>query len=178
MSIIVEDGSGLANSECYISVADADTYHSNRNNTAWASLSTAIKEASLRKATDYMIGIYRLRWLGRRRLTTQALDWPRVGVVLEDFGNVQFGSYGLFQVSYTIVPNEIKNACAEFALRASTANLVDDQTQKTIEETVGPITVKYDTNSSQSIRYPQIQSMLNVYLINHGNSAMRKLIRS
>src|ERR1700756_1371902 len=123
MSLIVEDGTGLANAESYISVADATTFHNNRNNTAWAALTTAVQEACLRKATDYMIAKYRMRWLGRRVLITQAVDWPRVGEVLEDFGGSQgrnnMGSYGLFQISYKIVPVEVANACALLALKAS-----------------------------------------------------------
>jgi len=35
MSIVVEDGTGLATAETYISVADATTYHTARGNSAW-----------------------------------------------------------------------------------------------------------------------------------------------
>ena len=66
MSLIVEDGTGKSNAESYISVADADTYHSNRDNTDWAALTTAEKERLLRIATDYMVAVYRLRWDGYR----------------------------------------------------------------------------------------------------------------
>ena len=43
MSLIVEDGTGLAGAESYVSVTDADTYHDKRGNTAWATLTTAQK---------------------------------------------------------------------------------------------------------------------------------------
>ena len=52
MSLVVEDGTGKADAESYISVADADTYHSNRGNTDWAALTTTEKEQLLRGATD------------------------------------------------------------------------------------------------------------------------------
>lgn len=182
MSLIVETGTGASTAESYISVVDADTYHSNFNNTAWTALSTPVKEASLRKATQFMLGRYRMRWLGRRVLTTQALDWPRVGVVLEDFnggqGRQHMGSYAMFQVDYTIVPIEIKNACAELGLRASTGPLLDDQSQKVIEEVVGPITVKYDPSSPQEIRYKMVDNMVRVYLVAGGNSNVVGLLRS
>ena len=179
MTIIAEDGSGLADAESYCDVTFADTYHSNRANTAWALLTTAIKEANLRKATDYMLGQYRMRWLGRRVTITQALDWPRVGVVIEDLtGGAGVASYGLFQLSFTIVPVEVKNACAELALRSSASALIIDQTQKVIQETVGPVTVKYDSNAPQQIQYSQIDAMLRVYLTAGGNMAMVKLIRT
>jgi hypothetical protein len=182
MSLIVETGTGASDSESYLSVVDADTYHLNRGNTLWATITTLEKEQALRRATDYMMGKYRLRWLGRRVLITQALDWPRVGVVLEDFGGSQgragMGSYGLFQVPYTIVPLEVKNACAELAMRATMGPLVDDVSQNVTQETIGPITVKYDTTSPQYVRYLQIDQMIRVYLSAGGNVNMVKLGRS
>ena len=178
MALITEDGTGKSNAESYISVADADTYHSNRGNAAWAALDTATKESCLRKATDYMIGTYRSKWLGRRVLITQSLDWPRVGVILEDFGNVQFGAYGFFQVSYQIVPTEVKNACAELALKAFSAELLADQKQKIIEKTVGPIKVKYDPYAGQAVIYAQVHAILRVYLASRGNNNIAKLLRS
>src|SRR3972149_388650 len=135
MTIIAEDGTGLGNAESICSVTSADTYHSDRGNTAWALLTTAIKEASLRKATEYMASEYRSRWLGRRATSTQSLDWPRILVYLQDIGN-----NSLFLVPSTTVPVEVKRACAELALRASTAPLIEDQSRKTSEETIGPIT--------------------------------------
>jgi hypothetical protein len=66
MTLTVEDGTGKADAESYISVADADTYFTARNNATWAALSTSDKEAALRKATDYMLQAYRVRWAGMR----------------------------------------------------------------------------------------------------------------
>jgi hypothetical protein len=181
-SLIVEDGSGLATSESYCSVQTADLYHSDRGNAAWALLTTSLKEGCLRRATDYMLGQYRLRWKGRRVLITQALDWPRVGVVVEDFGGGQgragMGSYGLFQILYTIVPNEVIYACADLALRASTSTLAADQSQKAIEKTVGPIKIVYDPDSSLAVFYRQVDQILRVYMIAGGNSNVVSLLRS
>lgn len=182
MTLIVETGTGDSAAESYISVADADTYHDKFGNASWALLDDTFKEGFLRQATFFMLGRYRMRWLGRRVLITQALDWPRVGVVLEDFGGGQgrngMGSYGLFQVSYTIVPIEVKYACAELALRASVGPLLADQQQKVLMETVGPVSVKYDEQSPQSVRYVQVDELVRVYLLAGGNQASMKLIRS
>lgn len=182
MPLVTETGAGLSNAESYCSIDYADTYHDNRGNSTWIKLSDDIKEQCLRKATDYMIGEYRDRWKGRRVLITQALDWPRVGVVIDDFGGSQgrnaFGSYGLFQVDYTIVPNEVKNACAELALKAVTVTLNEDISRQTIRETVGPISVEYDKAAPVYTKYRQIDMMLKVYLDGGGNGAMIKLSRS
>ena len=71
MTIIVEDGTGLANAESYVSVVDANTYHSKLGNDAWTDLDTSVKEQLLRKATDYMVAQYRLQYAGYRRYSTQ-----------------------------------------------------------------------------------------------------------
>ena len=53
MSLIVEDGSGLSNSESYVSVADADTRQSNLGNDTWATLTTAKRLRSVLSARVY-----------------------------------------------------------------------------------------------------------------------------
>ena len=137
MTLIAEDGSGKSDSESYISVADASNYHTVRGNTAWAALTTdAIREQCLRKATDFMRQAYRSRWQGYKVNEDQALDWPRYGVEVEGYA-----------VDSDIVPTEVKNACAELALKASAAELNPDLTQGVLSETVGSISV---TNLHQS----------------------------
>lgn len=182
MSLIVEDGTGLPNAESYCSVAFADTYWSNLADTVWSALTTAQKEAALRKATTFMVQLYRMRWKGRRVLITQALDWPRVGVVLEDFGGSQgrhgFGSYGLFQVSYTIVPKELQSSCAEMAYRTLSGDLAADLGQVVTSEKVGPLQVNYDKNSPQYIRYRAMDMLLKPYLVDGGSDAQFRLGRT
>lgn len=113
MALVVEDGTGLANSESYISVADADTYHSDFGHTVWTGEDT-VKEAALRNATQYLDSKYVRRWKGLSVLSTQALDWPRTGVTLTD---------GWLVVS-TVIPLDLQHACAELALYALTEDLV------------------------------------------------------
>ena len=173
MSLIVEDGTGLASAESYISVADADTYHSNRGNDDWAGLTTSQKERLLRIATDYMVAVYRLRWDGYRYVNTQALDWPRIYVPIRDICSVNaFPQY----VDFDVVPTQVKNACAEFALKANSETLLADQEQVAIREKVGPIEVEYDKFSPQFKRYVQIESTLSIYFASSANQV--KLMRT
>lgn len=173
MSLIVEDGTGLATAESYISVADADTYHSNRGNSDWMALTTAVKERLLRIATDYMVAVYRLRWDGYRYVNTQALDWPRIYVPVRDVCSVN--AYPEY-VSFDVVPTQVKNACADLALKANSETLLDDQTQGTIREKVGPIEVEYDKYSPQFKRFLQIESTLSIYFASSANQV--KLMRT
>jgi hypothetical protein len=175
MTIIVEDGTGLANAESYVSVVDANTYHSKFGNDAWTDLDTSVKEQLLRKATDYMVAQYRLQYAGYRRYSTQSLDWPRLYVPLIDSlsANV-FPQY----VDFDIVPTTVKNACAELALKAYTAILMQDLTQGVIREKVDVIEVEYDKFSPQQTRYEQIDAMLSVFFKQQGNDMSRSLVRT
>ena len=168
MSLICEDGSGKSDSESYISVADASSYHTARGNTAWAALATdALREAALRRATDYMRQAYRSRWQGYKVNEDQALDWPRYGVEVEGYA-----------VDSDIVPTEVKNACAELALRASAADLNPDLTQGVLSEQVGSIQVTYDKTSPQFTRYRAIDAILSPYLRAGGGGCSMGVIRS
>jgi hypothetical protein len=138
-----------------------------RGHTAWAALTLAQKEQALRRATDFMVARYRLKWEGYRTSPAQSLDWPRQCVVIEGW-----------TLPTNHIPRDIKRACAELALKASAAPLVEDATQAVIQETVGPITTRYDPNSPSVIRYTQVDMMLAPYLGGRGNSAMVKLARS
>lgn len=176
MAIVVEDGTAKSNAESYISVVDASTYHAGRGNAAWAALaSDTIREQNLRKATDYMLQIYRKQWSGYRYTATQALDWPRSFVYLEPFVHGATGTYP-YLVANDTVPTEVKNACAELALRASAGELFADLAQGITSERVGPLTTEYDKASPQSARYVAVDAMLAPYLARGGNAV--RVIRS
>lgn len=128
--------------EAYISVTDADTYFSLRGNTAWAALTTPAKEAALRLSTDYMAGAY--KWCGERTTDTQALDWPRTGTQYDD----------------DVIPEAVKRANAELAVRASAGSLLADQGAQVKSETVGPISVTYADGARQSVRYAAVDASL------------------
>ena len=157
MSLIVEDGTGKSDAESYISVADADTYFSNRGDTVWDALETAAKEESLRKSTDYMEQVYRESWQGGRVFTTQALSWPRYSVLVDGF-----------YIANDEVPDDVANACAILALKASAAELSPDLTQAKTKSKVGPIAVEYNNASPQYTRYRSVDNMLIPYLDGYG----------
>ena len=144
MALTVETGTGSATADSYISLVDAATRHTNLGNTAWAALaSDTVREQYLRRATEYMEGAYRLRWKGYSKTATQALSWPRSFVYREPFVQGAVGSYP-YLVSDTIVPNEVKNACADLALKSATVTLADDLGQAVVREKIGVIETEYD----------------------------------
>jgi len=80
MALIVEDGTGLANAESYISVVDCDALliQWGRSSAAWLALTDAEKEGLLRNSTMFIDSEYAGRWSGCVVNNTQSLSWPRL----------------------------------------------------------------------------------------------------
>lgn len=182
MALIVEDGSIVQGAESYVSVDNADIYLNARGMGNWSILTVDQKEQALRRATDFMLGRYRGQWKGSKVKYEQDLDWPRVGVTPDDAQtpfSLQVGyGYGyMYVIPYTSVPKEVKNACCELALRAASGPLLEDIQQRVIQETVGPITTKYDPNSPQYVQYAQVDAILKPLLGVGGGGATVRLNR-
>lgn len=149
MALIVEDGSGKTDAESFCSVAAADSYHAKMGNIAWADLDADVKEQCLRRATQYMQGAYRLRWLGTLTKYNQALAWPRFDVRFDGL------NWPIDQV-----PPEVIHACALLALKASTEALAPDIEREVIAESVGSIAVTYKSGAPAYKRYREVDMLL------------------
>lgn len=153
MALIVEDGTGKADAEAYISVADADAYFAARGDIAWAALDNQSKEQALRKGADYMASAYGNQWKGERISPTQALDWPRRCVRV-----------ARFTLPMTAIPLAVSRANAEMAVRSIGGDLQADEASQVKQETVGPITVIYSDGARQGVRYAAVDGMLSSLL--------------
>lgn len=83
VTIIKEDGTGIANANSYATLAEAETYleQTGRKSTgAWNTAGTDAKSAALISGTDYMDQRNRKRYKGTRFSSAQRLEWPREGV--------------------------------------------------------------------------------------------------
>ena len=172
MSLIVEDGTGVVGAESYATEAQATAYFSNRGVTTWTAV--ANKEAALRKATDYMVQNYRLAWKGCRVDPEQALDWPRFECYVSGHRSGKFSSDYL--VPSNVVPNEVRNACIELALKTSSEDLNPDLTQQVLSEKVGSLAVTYSESSPQYKRFRAVDMSLRHLLV--GNAVTRQVARS
>ena len=153
--MVVEDGTGLSNADSFVSVAYADTYFSTRNVTAWASLTN--KEALLIKATDYIEAVYSEAWKGTTLTDTQSLSFPRI---IDDA---------------TVYPDRLLKAVCELAYKANSGDLLVDVEQRTIEEKIDVITVKYAEYSDQKTQYSMVYGLISPYLMSSGVS--KKAVR-
>lgn len=151
MALTVEDGTGLTNAQSYISVADADTYHTDRGNTDWTSASSGEKETALVKATQWIDGKYRRRWRGIRSTAGQALTWPRSSVYDIDGFNV------------TGIPARLKYATAEAALlivQGENLSPALERGGRVVSETVGPISTTYESGAPATTVYSAITDLI------------------
>lgn len=170
MAFVVETGAGLADSNSFASVAEADAYFSDRGVTAWGSLTTAVKQTSLIKATDYLEATYSQAWIGDKVSLAQALSFPRTNMVSEGF-----------YLPSDEVPNRVVYATIEMALRASTGEvLISDQSQQIVKEKVDVIETTYSEFSDPAQRYPYVNKLLSALLntFTGGNFASAQTVRT
>lgn len=146
MAFLVEDGTGVANANSYVTVDEADTYFTDRRKQNWVG-SDADKQAALIAATDYIEQRFGLQFLGCPEFDAQTLSFPRTGLV-DPAGNEVEG-----------IPLRLKQAQYEYALCAMAGELfntptVDATGLKVTEKkvVVGPIetTTKFDGDASIS----------------------------
>lgn len=150
--LIVENGTGLANANAYVSVEFADEYFSARGNQTWAGLDNAVKEATIIKATDYLEAVYFDKWQGERLKSDQTLSFPR-----SPFG----------------MPTKFKSAVCELAIRANAGELMSDIERLTTKEKVGSIEVEYAQNTDPATKYAYVASLLKPFLKSASTMVMR-----
>ena len=185
MALIVEDGSGVANAESLVSVSFADDYATRYGLDAWASLTLTQKEVALRKATAYLQSVYHGKWAGYRSYQHQALDFPRAYIpkdrsLVDDDSILSPTGDTAFYPSNE-VPNEVQAATVELATKSLSAALLPDFDRLPKRETVGPLTVEYESNKSPVTTYPQIERMLARFFISGAtgfNSGTVRLVRA
>jgi len=104
----------IVGTDTYLSVADADTYWSNRNDSVWSAATDSNKESALREATQYVDGAF--NFIGTQKITN-TLAWPRLSAT------VLHGNFKGVTYDSTTIPPQIKDAVAELALEALSARL-------------------------------------------------------
>lgn len=109
MALVVETGTGMASADAYVSVEDADSYHSSFGNAAWSKLAASVKETTIRRATRDIDLLYGALFESERSTDVQALAFPRVAF-----------AKGNLTVESNEVPDLLKKATLEMALLIAT----------------------------------------------------------
>ena len=152
MALTVENGTGLAAAESFISEADADTYLTEHADPAtWTGANTAEKEAALRYATEWLDGKY--EWDGTIKVTTQALGWPRTSA---------YDNESRLAAS-TSVPGRVERATCEVALShlSDALNATQARGGAVRREKVGSLEVEYEPGAAAEVQLPHISRILN-----------------
>ena len=164
MSLIVEDGTGLAGAESYCSVADFRTLCGAVGLNVSA-VSDERAEQLLRQATEFLAG-YDRAWKGRRVGAAQALDWPRADV--EAHGH---------RLPAYVIPGGLVGACARLAYKAISGPLTRDIKPQKTRVKVGPIETEVAPGTPQATQYLDVTRMLAPYLRSASPYAV-KLVRN
>jgi hypothetical protein len=184
--LIVEDGTIVVGANSYSSRVAASAYHAARDNGAWFNLTSAEMDAALIKATDYLVQKYTLRWKGIRVNIAQPLDWPRAGVVTEDFRDPTNSPSSVIRDDLSFlfpedeVPQEVIDSTAILALESVTGELLPSQSRGGDIKRVkaGSAEVEwFQSASSESRNFPAIESassgLLSKYLTRRSNKLPR-----
>lgn len=155
MALIVEDGTGVADSDAYPS-RDVVVAYAAARGLSFPVADTDAADASIRRGTAYIDFTYRTRFPGqRKRFRLQALEWPRVGVV---------DAQG-FPVGSSEIPVEIINATCEAAVRelASPGSLAPDVTPGKVKKRVrveGAVEVEYAVGGGGAMSQQPISTII------------------
>jgi len=170
MALTVETGAIIADAESYVSVTDANAYHTARNNAGWTG-ADSLKEAALRRATSYIDWKYSRKWKGLRVAPAQPLMWPRNFVLqFEEEGFLGYANSPVY-INSNVIPQCLKDAVCEAALRALTENMEDDTVTGIKSKTIGGVIETVFTGSSEDSRksYPIVERLLSSLLKSNNN---------
>jgi len=135
-TIIVEDGTIVANATSYVSVADVESYISER---ALTTITTADIDELIIRSMDY---IEELKFKGVKGTKDQSLVWPRFGVIVDGY-----------LVDSDEIPQLLKDAVSEcvIAINDSKSPLADiERTKQSVGVGSGAVSVTYTPGGNQN----------------------------
>lgn len=164
MALIVETGGIIAGANAYISLAEFKAY------VGTITLPTATDtdyERAIILGARYLDGKYRDRWAGYRvQPLTQTMEWPRLYVPFKGLapGIARGAAYASYLLS-TIIPQRLKDANSEAALRALSGPLAIDADVSVRNQKIDVIETEYAPGSTPGqLIYQVIDQLLSDYL--------------
>lgn len=151
MALVIEDGTQKTNANSYVTVVQYDAYLDARY-TGRTDISDAQAEAYILRAMDYFESRV---FQGTKASETQALQWPRNGIVIDGFGK-----------DGNEIPPEVQTSIYELAYGFEQGYGANDPVpRETISESVGNLSVTYKNGSADRTLTPA------------ATHAMRKLVK-
>lgn len=158
-----------ANADSYVTLAEIDTYWSNRDyrknlaGIGWdEAADDAAREAAAREGTQYVEAEFSHRFIAGRLSPTQALWFPTYATY-DNFGRVISGS----------IPSCVKDAVCELALESLSTrlNLPKDRGGGIKSAKVGPIEVEYQADAPAKRTYEFAMQILRPVIRGYGTGS-------
>ena len=146
MAVTFDATTGGTSANSYITVEDADDYFAMRVHADnWDAASTATKQKVLMDATRRLD---RIQYTGEKTSDTQALEWPRTGVILRDEA-----------IDDDEIPARILDAVCELALAVLNSNIDTGVPEGVQSFTVGGVSVGLSGASSSTFP-PEVDRLI------------------
>jgi hypothetical protein len=151
MAFTLENGSGVAGANAYVTEAELETYADDRSVT----LASGDESAAIVRASAALDAIYRPRFVGyKTHGRNQGLEWPRTAAYDRE-GYVVDGAS---------IPVEIKNAVCEMAIRELTEpnSMLPDLERggQILMMRAGSVEIQYGANAQARTTFQLIDGML------------------
>ena len=186
IGIIQEDGTGLPDANSYAAAADSDLYHAGHlYPTGWTTASDLRKTQALVMATRLIDA--ECMFMGFRKSSAQALQWPRVQVPDRESPGVYWvpglviglGPVAPQYLSSDSVPPCVINATCELAREL----LLADRTGAPLGEglqssAVSGSTFVYDKSDRRPVLTPVVEALLARVLLSSPKMSAVRLVRS
>lgn len=182
VTIIVEDGSGLAEANSFVSVEDAESYFSGRLYVAtWVAAGDDDKARALIMATRAINNA--IQWDGQRGSIEQALEWPRRWLPRRDapgyIPGYGFSSFGQYWPDDEL-PRQLVEATCEMALALFNNDRTADADTKGIRSIGlgnGAIDITFDPGDRPIALTDEVMRLLSVFGKVRGKGGMVRLTR-
>jgi hypothetical protein len=154
VTLIIEDGTIVANANSYVTLAEATAYHESMGNDTWVTSPDEEADVAIIRGTAYVDRRYAGKWPGvKTGERDQSLQWPREG------GYDKEG----WEIEDNEIPKELKQAVYEAALRelVNPGSLSPDvvQTDRVLREKVDVLEVQYADVSDPAGTVPIITAI-------------------
>lgn len=183
LALIKEDGSGLVNANTYALATDGDAYHDGHlYATAWTGATSPNKDKALVMATRLIDGLFQFN--GFKRVTAQALQWPRRECRDPDNTNGIVPGLLLARGPFldeTKVPTLVVNATCELARALLLEDRTDDPDGEGLSSMSLVGSLRLDFNATD--RQPVVPVLVQTWLGKFGeyiarSKGMARLVRT
>lgn len=152
MALTIEDGSGVASANSFVTAAEADAFLVVRGYSAWTG-TEAVKEAALAKAFDYLCNGKRFDFRGVRTTAVQRAPFPRTGC--QERNGPSWGNND--------IPWRLKDAQCLLGLVAIGGKALETALARggaVTSESIGPISTSYAANAPNETVYTGVLGLL------------------